>query len=94
MFFQRLAMDETIPNASPWAKMTLVPDLSPGDLKRLFDTPTKEMVDEWVLKGERSVWPAVCELRVRSGIEVELEAAYEHVRRRAPNRGSTMVHGH
>jgi TAG lipase / lysophosphatidylethanolamine acyltransferase len=80
----RLLMDETIPSNSRWAKISLTPDLTFKDLLALFDTPTENSLDEWIMRGERSVWPAVPELRVRCGIEFELERAYESVRRRSP----------
>jgi TAG lipase/lysophosphatidylethanolamine acyltransferase len=82
----RLLMDETIPSASEWAKISLTPDLSFQDLFRLFDIPTQASLDQWILRGERSVWPAVCELTIRCGVEFELDAAYESVRRRFPER--------
>lgn len=80
----RLLMDETIPSNSRWAKISLTPDLTFKDLLALFDTPTEHLLDEWIMRGERSVWPAIPELRVRCGIEFELERAYESVRRRSP----------
>ena len=83
----RLLMDETIPSASEWAKISLTPALSFKDLFRLFDIPTQASLDQWILRGERSVWPAVCELTVRCGIEFELDAAYLSVRRRFPDLG-------
>jgi TAG lipase/lysophosphatidylethanolamine acyltransferase len=88
----RLLMDETIPSASEWAKISLTPDLSFKDLFRLFDIPTQASLDQWILRGERSVWPAVCELTIRCGIEFELDAAYESVRRRSPERGARAIH--
>lgn len=81
---RRLLMDETIPSNSRWAKISLTPDLTFKDLVALFDTPTEHLLDEWIIRGERSVWPAIPELRVRCGIEFELERAYESVRRRSP----------
>ena len=84
----RMLMDETIPNSNRWAKLQITPDLSFADYLRLFDTPTRETLDDWILRGERSVWPLVCDLYVRCGIEVELEKAYEQVRHRAVNRRS------
>jgi TAG lipase / lysophosphatidylethanolamine acyltransferase len=80
----RLLMDETIPSNSRWAKISLTPDLTFRDLLALFDTPTEHLLDEWIIRGERSVWPAVAELSVRCGIEFVLERAYESVRRRSP----------
>ena len=90
--FGRLLMDETIPSASEWAKITLAPALSFNDLFRLFDIPTQASIDQWILRGERSVWPAVGELNVRCGIEFELDAAYESVQRRYPDRGEKASH--
>jgi TAG lipase/lysophosphatidylethanolamine acyltransferase len=86
----RLLMDETIPSSSEWAKISLTPALSFKDIFRLFDLPTQASLDQWILRGERSVWPAVCELTVRCGIEFELDAAYESVRRRFPDRGQRV----
>ena len=77
---RRLLIDETIPGAS----ITLVPDLSPGDFLKLFETPTKESVEYWILHGERSVWPAVSSLKVRCAVEVELDRCYQVVRTRKP----------
>ena len=77
---RRLLIDETVPGAS----ITLVPQLDDTDLWRLLETPTREGVEYWILKGERSVWPAVSTLRVRCAIEVELDRCYQLVRRRKP----------
>ncbi|KAL8741184.1 MAG: hypothetical protein Q9184_008415, partial [Pyrenodesmia sp. 2 TL-2023] len=77
---RRLMIDESIPGAS----LTLVPDLSPSDFLKLLDTPTKESLEYWILRGERSVWPAVSALKVRCAIEVELDRNYQLVRRRKP----------
>lgn len=49
---------------------------------RLLERPTKEGVDYWVMRGERSVWPAVGALKVRCAIESELDRGYQFVRRR------------
>jgi TAG lipase/lysophosphatidylethanolamine acyltransferase len=51
------------------------------DFVRLMETPTKETLEYWILRGERSVWPAVSALRVRCAIEMELDRAYQDVRR-------------
>ncbi|CRK38010.1 hypothetical protein BN1708_007616, partial [Verticillium longisporum] len=44
-------------------------------------TPTRETLDYWILRGERSVWPAVAALRVRCAVENELDRSYQKVRR-------------
>ncbi len=73
-------IDETVPGAS----LTLVPELSAWDFVRLLESPTKKGVEEWILRGERSVWPAVGALKVRCALEVELDRGYQVVRRRKP----------
>ena len=77
---RRLLIDETIPGAS----LTLVPELAPSDLIKLLEHPTKESLQYWILRGERSVWPAVGALKVRCAVEVELDRGYQVVRRRKP----------
>jgi TAG lipase/lysophosphatidylethanolamine acyltransferase len=65
---RRFLVDEHIPAAS----VTLVPDLSASDFIRLLETPTQESLDYWILRGEKSVWPAVGALKVRCAVETEL----------------------
>ena len=76
-------LDENVPGAS----LTLVPELTPGDFFKLLENPTREAMDYWILKGERSVWPAVTALKIRCAIEVELDRGYQLVRRRKPFEG-------
>ncbi|MCJ1312457.1 hypothetical protein MMC25_006131 [Agyrium rufum] len=78
---RRLLIDETIPGAG----ITLVPHITPGDYLRLLEHPTKESLEYWILRGERSVWPAVSTLKIRCAVEVELDRAYQIVRRRKPS---------
>ncbi|KAI9676992.1 MAG: hypothetical protein M1817_006831 [Caeruleum heppii] len=77
---RRFLIDESIPAAS----LTLVPDLTPRDFFRLLETPTRESLDHWILRGERTVWPAIGALKVRCAVEVELDRGYQVVRRRKP----------
>jgi len=77
---RRFLLDENIPGAN----LTLVPELTPGDFIKLLENPTRESVEYWILRGERSVWPAVGALKVRCAIEVELDRGYQLVRRRKP----------
>lgn len=77
---RRFLLDENIPGPS----LTLVPELTPGDFFKLLENPTKEAIDYWILRGERSVWPAVTALKIRCAIEVELDRGYQLVRRRKP----------
>ncbi|KAI0136729.1 acyl transferase/acyl hydrolase/lysophospholipase [Xylariales sp. AK1849] len=73
---RRFLVDEEVPGAS----MTLVPKVTAGDFVRLLETPTRETLDYWILRGERSVWPAVSALRIRCAVEYEIERAYQRVR--------------
>ncbi|KAK4042532.1 acyl transferase/acyl hydrolase/lysophospholipase [Parachaetomium inaequale] len=74
---RRFLVDEHLPGPS----VTLVPQISLRDFVRLVETPTKETLEYWIVRGERSVWPAVAALRVRCAIEMELDRAYQDVRR-------------
>jgi len=76
----------------------LVPELAFSDLFRLDvsswrrwswpwqqrQTTTQVRVEQWILRGERSVWPAVTALKVRCAVENEVDRAYQIVRRRKP----------
>jgi TAG lipase/lysophosphatidylethanolamine acyltransferase len=75
---RRFLVDEHIPAAS----VTLVPELSASDFVRLLETPTQASLDYWILRGEKSVWPAVGALKVRCAIESEFDRGYQFVRRR------------
>jgi TAG lipase/lysophosphatidylethanolamine acyltransferase len=75
---RRFLVDEHIPAAS----VTLVPEISAGDFVRLLETPTRESLDYWILRGEKSVWPAVGAIKVRCAVESELDRGYQYVRRR------------
>lgn len=75
---RRFLVDEHIPAAS----VMLVPEISVRDFVRLLETPTQESLDYWILRGERSVWPAVGALKVRCAVETELDRGYQIVRRR------------
>ena len=77
---RRLLVDENIPGPS----LTLLPDLAIRDLTKLLQSPSKEGLEYWILRGERSVWPAIGALKVRCAIEVELDKGYQLVRRRGP----------
>ncbi|KAH7414045.1 acyl transferase/acyl hydrolase/lysophospholipase [Phaeosphaeria sp. MPI-PUGE-AT-0046c] len=77
---RRFLIDESVPGAS----LTIVPELSPSDFFKLLEHPTKEAIDYWIHKGERSVWPAVTALKIRCAIEIEIDRGYQLVRRRRP----------
>ncbi|KAI1469915.1 uncharacterized protein F4812DRAFT_420844 [Daldinia caldariorum] len=74
---RKFLVDEEVPSGS---SMTLVPDVTARDFVRLLEIPTRETIDYWILRGERSVWPAVCALTVRCAVEHEIEIAYQHAR--------------
>jgi TAG lipase/lysophosphatidylethanolamine acyltransferase len=75
---RRFLLDETVPGSS----LTIVPEISPSDFFKLLEHPTKEAIDYWIRKGERSVWPAVTALKIRLAIEIEIDRGYQRVRRR------------
>ncbi|KAG9235653.1 hypothetical protein BJ875DRAFT_265156 [Amylocarpus encephaloides] len=75
---RRFLVDEHIPAAS----VTLVPELSPGDFVRLLETPTQAGLQHWILRGEKSVWPAIGALKVRCAVETALDRGYQQVRRK------------
>lgn len=75
---RRFLVDEHIPAAS----VTLVPEISASDFIRLLEAPTQDSLDYWILRGEKSVWPAVGALKVRCAVESELDRGYQFVRRR------------
>lgn len=77
---RRFLLDENIPGPS----LTLVPDVTLADFTKMLENPTKKSVEYWILKGERSVWPAIGALKIRCAVEVELDRAYQMVRRRKP----------
>ncbi|KAK4560294.1 triacylglycerol lipase [Recurvomyces mirabilis] len=85
---RRLLIDETVPGAS-W---TVVPKVNVKDFERLLRNPTREAVDYWILKGERSVWPAISALKIRCTVEIEIDRAYQFVRRRRPPNGEVELH--
>ena len=70
-----------------------MPTIHTVDLLKLLENPTKESLDHWILRGERSVWPAVGALKVRCAVEVELDRGYQLVRRRKPLDGDYGVTG-
>lgn len=74
---QRFLIDERVPGHN----MLLVPELSASDFGRLLETPTRDTLKYWILKGEKSVWPAVAALKVRLAVETELDRSYQVVRR-------------
>ncbi|KXJ96004.1 acyl transferase/acyl hydrolase/lysophospholipase [Microdochium bolleyi] len=64
----------------PGPTMLLVPKVTMGDFTRLLDIPTRENLDYWIDRGERSVWPAVTALKVRCAAEYEIDRAYQRAR--------------
>lgn len=75
---RRILSDETVKGDS----LTVVPEVRLRDWKRLLKNPTKDEIDFWIMRGERSVWPSLCALKVRCLIEIALYREYEKVRRR------------
>jgi TAG lipase/lysophosphatidylethanolamine acyltransferase len=77
---RRFLLDENVPHDK--LSLTIVPELRARDFIQLLENPTKEAIDYWIRKGERSVWPAVAALNIRCGIEIALDQGYQKVRRR------------
>lgn len=77
---RRFLLDENIPGPS----LTLVPEVTIADFPKLLENPTRNSVEYWIQKGERSVWPAIGALKIRCALEVELDRGYQLVRRRKP----------
>ncbi|KYG47849.1 hypothetical protein M433DRAFT_141562 [Acidomyces richmondensis BFW] len=77
---RRLLLDENVPGSS-W---TLVPQVSLSDFTHLLRNPTAEEIDYWILRGQRSVWPAESAIKVRCIVEIELDRAYQVNRARKP----------
>jgi TAG lipase/lysophosphatidylethanolamine acyltransferase len=75
---RRFLVDEQVPASS---SLTLVPEVGAGDFARLLETPTRETLEYWILRGERSVWPAVAALKIRCAVENELDRSYQVVRK-------------
>lgn len=75
----RVLSDETMKGDS----VTLVPEIEPRDLLLLLKNPGKQEVDFWIKRGERSVWPSLCALKVRCLIEVALEQTFQRIRRKS-----------
>jgi len=86
---RRFLLDED----TPGEKLLLVPEIAPTDFFRLLENPTPSAVDYWILKGERSVWPAVSALNVRCGIEIAIDRGYETVKRRPKQNGRNSQPG-
>lgn len=80
---RRFLVDEITEKAS----VTLVPSVGVSDFARLLETPTREGLKRWILRGERSVWPAVGALKIRVAVESELDRGYQYVRSRKPRSG-------
>lgn len=83
----RLLIEETIPGPN----LTLVPDLSAQDFTQLLQNPSKDSLANWILKGERGVWPAISALKVRCAIEIALDKGFQVVRRRGPRETSPVI---
>ena len=81
-----LLLEDTSPGAAS-TQLVISPEFSVRWMKELLNsavTKSKERVAEAMLEGERAVWAKVKALRVRCSIEIEIERAYEKVRRRGP----------
>lgn len=85
-FVRRIRSDQTFEADS----LTLVPNISVSELGWLLKNPTEQEVKFWISRGERSVWPALCCLKVRCCVEVALEQAHERMKRRSLNGAASL----
>ncbi|CZT24553.1 related to Patatin-like serine hydrolase [Ramularia collo-cygni] len=85
-FVRRIRSDQTFEADS----LTLVPNISVRDLGWLLKNPTEKEIKFWITRGERSVWPALCCLKVRCCVEVALEQAHERMKRRSLNGAAVL----
>lgn len=76
-FLQRTLIDEQVPSTSSWSKFVIAPELSLADYFRVFNFPSPKVIDNWAMKGERSVWPKICEIKIRCCVEFEVDSAYQ-----------------
>lgn len=77
---RRVLSDETVPTAGGSDSLTLVPEVSLSDWRRLLKNPSREELHFWIVRGQRSVWPALCALKMRCCLEFALDQAYESLR--------------
>lgn len=82
IFLQRVLIDEVVPSIASWSKVSITPKLGFRDLISLFDNPTPKTLEKWSVRGEKSTWPLICEIKCRCDVEIELHAAYTSLRRR------------
>ncbi|KAK2781048.1 hypothetical protein FQN52_001939 [Onygenales sp. PD_12] len=65
----------------PGHHMVMLPEIGWWDMLKFLRTPaTKESVQEWIFKGERGVWPAVCAVKVRCTVESALDRGHRVVK--------------
>jgi TAG lipase / lysophosphatidylethanolamine acyltransferase len=81
VFLQRIMMDEVVPNLRWWSIVYITPDIRPIDVVRMFETPMRDNIREWANRGERATWPHIAELKIRCGVELEMDTAYTSLRR-------------
>ncbi|VVT47496.1 uncharacterized protein SAPINGB_P001740 [Magnusiomyces paraingens] len=62
--------------------ITILPEISLGDLKDLFKNPTKEKFLEAHLRGQRALWPKMSLIRNRCAIELALDKSIHELRKR------------
>ena len=90
-YVTRILMEEQFPVSAEWAKTYITPDLEWGHIKRIVECPTPQTLKEWSEIGERSTWPHLCEIMVRSAIEFELEAAAAIASRQVDETGAKSL---
>lgn len=61
--------------------VTIMPEVTPGDIRRLLQNPSIEQIQDCILRGQQSAFPYLDRIRRQCIIEKALDASVEHVAR-------------
>ncbi|GAO46992.1 hypothetical protein SAICODRAFT_90914 [Saitoella complicata NRRL Y-17804] len=75
---RRFVVDEYVPSQGD--PVVIVPALYASDAGKMWRNPTKEMIEYFVLKGERATWPALALIDVRLRIELTLDRIFLEIK--------------
>lgn len=73
----RFLYDRLVPDQVPSHHLVLEPEIEYQDFSRMLQHPTRGVVSYWVLWGERTTWPFLEAIRVRTLVEYEVEKVYQ-----------------
>lgn len=60
--------------------ITILPEISYGDLPRMLKNPTAEFMEKACLCGERATWPKLSRIRNHCAVELQLDLAVQDLR--------------